>query len=214
MMIAASASLVYEGVMFNEVAGFFGYHSLFRVVAGFVLGSVFILWTKKVLDQHEDIKFGSIEGAGAQKMLLIVFVMTLHSLTEGIGIGVSFGGQTGSQLGQLISLSLALHNVPEGLAVALVLTSRGMPKIKTALWCVFTSLPQPLMAIPAYLFVERFLAILPAGLGFASGAMLYVAIFELFMEAAEDTSITVSAVTSVASFLVMIAAQELVKVVL
>ena len=74
-----------------STVGYYGYHSLFRVSAGFILGVVFILSTKKILDQYEDLKFGAIEGAGAQKILLIVFVMTLHSLTEGIGIGVSFG---------------------------------------------------------------------------------------------------------------------------
>ncbi|CAM9451038.1 unnamed protein product [Ectocarpus fasciculatus] len=211
MMIAASASLIWEGATFDEVSGFFGYHSLFRVVAGFAIGIGFILSTKSVLDRYEDLKFGSIEGAGAQKILLIVFVMTLHSMTEGIGIGVSFGGRSGAQLGQMISLSLALHNVPEGLAVALVLTSRGVPKIRTALWCIFTSLPQPLMAIPAFLFVERFLPILPAGLGFASGAMMYVAVFELLMEAIEDTSVLVASSSAVASFSVMVFAQELMK---
>ena len=136
----------------------------------------------------------------------------------------------------MISLSLALHNVPEGLAVALVLTSRGVPKIRSgnnpiryhriyilcliyllsftlaALWCIFTSIPQPLMAIPAFLFVERFLPVLPAGLGFASGAMLYVAIFELFCEAIEDTSLLTSGAVSVLAFTVMMFAQEIVKV--
>lgn len=47
-----------------------------------------------------------------------------------LGIGVSFGGSKGMQVGQFIALSLAVHNVPEGLAVGLVLTSRKVSTIR------------------------------------------------------------------------------------
>ena len=171
-----------------------------RTLLGMVLGVIFIVVTQKVLDQYEDLKVGSIEGASAQKMVLIIFVMTLHSLSEGIGIGVSFGGNSGMHLGQFISLSLALHNVPEGLAVALVLTSRGVSRLRSGLWAVFTSLPQPFMAIPAFLFVQQFLPFLPVGLGFASGAMAWVAIFGLFVDAWNDAGLAVTIPTGILAF--------------
>ena len=161
---------------------------LARTLFGFVCGILFIIATGKVLETREDLSVGSMVGASAQKMVLIMFVMTLHSLTEGIGIGVSFGGpgQSGLQLGQFISTSLAIHNIPEGLAVALVLFPMRISMLRTCLWAVFTSLPQPLMAMPAFLFVQEFQPLLPVGLGFASGAMAYVAVFELLREAVED----------------------------
>ena len=100
-------------------------------------------------------------GASAAKMILIIFVMTLHSLSEGIGIGVAFGASNWRELGKFISTSLAVHNIPEGLAVALVLFPMKMSKLRVALWAIFTSLPQPLMALPAYIFVKEFLPLPP-----------------------------------------------------
>ncbi len=107
------------------------YHSLCRTVFGYLLGIFFILLTKRLLDRYEDLKLEDVHGASAQRMVLIIFVMTLHSLSEGIGIGVSFGGASGMKLGHFISMSLAMHNVPEGLAVALVLTSRKVGTLRT-----------------------------------------------------------------------------------
>lgn len=218
MMIAASVSLAYEGTIHTPSEGLETIDNInnmlepiMRVLFGLLLGIAFIVSTKKILDNFEHLKLGDIEGVNAQKMVLIVFVMTLHSLTEGVGIGVSFGGKTGSQLGQFISLSLAVHNIPEGLAVALVLTSRKVSKIKSCLWAIFTSLPQPLMALPAFYFVEHFSPMLPVGLGFAAGAMAYVAVFELLVEATIDTSVMVTAIVSSIAFCGMIFIQSCVK---
>ena len=61
---------------------------------GILCGLIFVVLIKKFLEQFDNIKVANIQGAPAQKILLIILVMTVHSLTEGVGIGVSFGKST------------------------------------------------------------------------------------------------------------------------
>ncbi len=223
MMIAASYSLIIEGFTFNEIdenittsnndllTTFASISSPIRTIIGSILGLIFIISTKSFLEEHEDLKVAGLAGADARKVLLIIFVMTLHSFSEGIGIGVSFGGNNGSELGVFISASLAVHNVPEGLAVAIVLLPRNVSILTASLWCIITSLPQPLMAVPAFLFVNFFIPFLPVGLGFAGGAMAWVAVFELLMEAWEDmNSLVMTGVVSTVSLYIMLALQGII----
>jgi len=216
MMIAASYSLIQEGIFFDEAEDILGFPrfnglSLGGVSLGFSTGVAFILLVKQIMVYFGNPELEDIEVTSANKIFLIIFVMTLHSLTEGIGIGVSFGGASGLKLGQFISFSLAIHNIPEGLAVALVLTSRNVSTLRTAIWAIFTSMPQPIMAVPAFICVERFVPLLPTGLGFAAGAMFYVAVFELLTEAIEDTSVLATSIVGVISCAAMMMAQLALK---
>jgi len=83
-----------------------------------------------------------IKGADATKVVLVIGIMTLHSFGEGSGVGVSFAGSKGFSQGLLVTLAIAVHNIPEGLAVSMVLASRGVSPQKSMLWSVITSLPQ------------------------------------------------------------------------
>lgn len=118
MMIAASLGMIKEGIAEPDPASLEPILPHWAsVLVGFALGIVFVKMTQGFLEKHEDLRFGSMAGLDARRVLLIVAVMTLHSLTEGVGIGVAFGGANGNALGSFISAMLAIHNVPEGLAV-------------------------------------------------------------------------------------------------
>ena len=173
LMAAASATLVWEGARVSVV----------RTIAGVLAGLAFIALSRRAL-RGRDVHWGGLGGADAVKVLLIVAIMTLHSMTEGVGVGVSFGG--GETLGAYITAAIAIHNIPEGLAISLVMVPLGTPVWKAALWSIFSSLPQPLLAVPAFLLVEVFRPVLPLGLGFAAGAMGWMIVWELLPEAARE----------------------------
>lgn len=90
--------------------------------------------------------------------------------------------------GVLVTLAIGLHNVPEGLAVATVLSARGIPPRQALLWTLATALPQPLVALPSFLFVDTFSALLPVALGFAAGCMIWMVFAELLPDALADAS--------------------------
>lgn len=175
LMMGASIGLVWEAHLISDL----------KLSLGLVLGAVLIVVTRWSLpqDDHDGPANLGLEQAGFRKMLMIMAVMTAHSFAEGIGVGVSFGGRQG--FGELISSAIAIHNIPEGVAIALVMIPRGVSKLKAALWSIFSSLPQPLMAVPAFLFVLVFEPLLPIGLGLAAGAMVYMVFVELMPEAFE-----------------------------
>jgi zinc transporter ZupT len=154
LMLGASFGLVVEGTSFGRL----------ETVIGVAVGVLFILVTQHVLAGRE-VELADVRGAGAQRMLLIVIVMTVHSFAEGVAVGVSFGG----------GVTLA--------AISAVLRPRGATVAACAGWSIFSSLPQPLMAVPAFLFVDAFRAALPYGIGFAAGAMVFMVFVELLPEA-------------------------------
>lgn len=197
LMIAASYSLIIEGGGYGE----------WRTILGLLIGIVLILPAHRLLAQRNDFHVGELRGADARKAIMIVGIMTVHSAAEGVGVGVSFGG--GGELGTFVTAAIAAHNVPEGLAISLVLVPRGVGVVQAAGWSIFSSLPQPLLAVPAFVFVTAFQPLLSVGLGLAAGAMIWMAVGELLPDALDDASGEAVATALVLAVAAMLAFQVL-----
>lgn len=178
VMLAASFDLVHEGEPY----------SAWYTIFGVLLGGMFIKLSQEKLERWEGVRFEGLHGINAKRALLLVTVMGAHALGEGSGVGVSFCGDRGWAQGVLVTLAIGLHNVPEGLAVATTLVARGVRPRQALFWSVLTSLPQAIVAVPAFMFVSTFKALLPLALGFAGGCMVWMVFAELLPDALENAS--------------------------
>ena len=173
LMLSASYNLIFEGYREDEL----------MTLIGMISGVAFVILADKWMNRSFDLDVKDLVGAGSKKMLLFLGIMTIHSFAEGVSVGVSFANTL--EFGVFIAIAIAVHNIPEGLAISLVMIPKGTSPIKAVGWSIFSSLPQPLMAIPAFLFVDAFREYLPLGLGLAAGAMIWMVFAELIPEALE-----------------------------
>lgn len=176
LMLAASFSLIMEGY---DIARW-------MTLAGMTAGVVLVVLANRWLDNGTQVAITDLVGGKRKQMLMFLGIMTVHSFAEGVSVGVSFASTM--EFGVFIAIAIAVHNIPEGLAISLVMVPQGTSPLKAVWWSIFSSLPQPLMAIPAFLFVEVFREYLPFGLGFAAGAMIWMVFADLIPDALEKCS--------------------------
>lgn len=172
LMLGACFGLLVEG----SRAGWW------QTLVGANLGVVFVLLTARALEGKEP-EADDLAAADLRQMVLIMIVMTVHSAAEGVAVGASFAGSL--ELAATITIAIAVHNIPEGVAITAVVRPKGVSLPKAAGLSILSSVPQPLLAVPAFLFVDAFRPALPFALGFAAGAMVLMVMEELLPEAYE-----------------------------
>ena len=181
MMLSASVfSLAQEGIALKAKLPMAPY----EVIMGLLAGALFFWWTEQFVESQHFEKHHIAKGISKKGVLLFI-AMFIHSIPEGIAIGVGFA--TGNfHFGLIMAIAIGVHNIPEGIAVSLPLKKDGASTLKCAWASILTSLPQPIMAAPAALLGWFFEPVLCIGLGFAGGAMIYLVMAEMLPEAIEE----------------------------
>ena len=158
------------------------------VIIGMLAGALFFAWTAKVVEkQHWHL--GDWSESDSRKSILVIATMFVHSVPEGIAIGVGYA--TGEyKFGLLLAAAIAVHNIPEGTAVSLPLRARGASVWSCFWYATLTSVPQPLLAVPAFLLTSVFQPLVAPSLGFAGGAMIFLVMSELLPESLQSCSRT------------------------
>ncbi len=132
---------------------------------------------------HEHFRTGreGPQSASLRRVWLFIIAITIHNFPEGLAVGVGFG--SGGLAGGLpLAVGIGLQNVPEGLAVAVSLLGEGYGKWRAWAIAGLTGLVEPIGGLIGASIVTLAEPLLPWGLAFAAGAMLYVISHEIIPE--------------------------------
>ena len=172
MLAATSFSLLVPAI---EIGG------VWKTVFGIILGAVFLVCAERLTPHMHHV--AGIKGPPTElsKVWLFILAITIHNFPEGIAVGVGFGGgdiSTGTKL----AIGIGLQNMPEGLAVALPLMREESTRARAFLIALLTGLVEPVGGFLGISIVSLGEFILPYGLAFAGGAMLFVISEEIIPE--------------------------------
>lgn len=169
VMLAASAfSLVVPGLRAARALGYAPWAASAVVGAGIVLGALFLLAASRHAERSPRLAHHHAALRGAW---LFVAAIALHNLPEGLAIGVAMGGQADGA--RALVTGIAIQDVPEGLVVALALRAAGHGRGTAFGLGAASGLFEPLAALAGAAALSFSLALLPWGLAFAAGAMLF-----------------------------------------
>lgn len=185
VMLAATAfSLIVPGLAAAQGLGMGKWVAGGVVSAGLVVGVLTLLWFDRVMPHVHFDAAGQETRAGLaalpSRILLFVIAIALHNIPEGMAVGVAAGG--GAEGADGLATGIALQDVPEGLVVALALAGAGLSRGKAVLAGALTGLVEPVFAVLGAVAVGFSASLLPWGLAFAAGAMLFAVSHEIIPE--------------------------------
>ena len=179
VMVAASIwSLIIPSISMSENLGLFKFLPAFL---GLWTGLVFLFLCGKLVSK-----------ANGSKNLFYMSVV-LHNIPEGMAVGLAFAMSKDVSIGiagaVMLSLGMALQNIPEGAIISLPLENTGASKEKAFVLGSLSGIVEPVFACITIMFSGVFSCLLPFFLGFAAGAMIFVTITELIPEASDISGV-------------------------
>ncbi|PLS16449.1 ZIP family metal transporter [Bacillus sp. M6-12] len=178
-----------------------------QLVIGIFLGVLCLTLLESYIP-HMDLEHSKSGIQFDEKAMLIIAAITLHNIPEGLSVGVSYASSTGDT-GNLIAFAIGLQNAPEGLLVALFLINQKINKFKAFILATLTGTIEVVTSIMGFYLTSYVEFLVPYGLSFAAGAMLFIIYKELIPESHGDGNERTSTYAFIVGLLFMILLLEI-----
>jgi ZIP family zinc transporter len=152
------------------------------VITGLAVGGLMLALMDRALP-HEHFVKGAENLRGRDIARIWLFVIAIALHNLPEGLAVGVGyGQPEAGKADALALAVAVQNMPEGLVVAAALVAVGYSRVAAVLVALATGFVEPIGGLLGAAALAWSTALLPVALAFAGGAMLWVVSHEIIPE--------------------------------
>jgi len=176
-----AAGVMLAATFFGLISPAIRIGGIWKVAWGILLGTLFLIFMERVVPHMH--KVAGVKGPPSHlsKISLFILAMTLHNFPEGLSVGVGFA-QGNIAAGIILAIGIGMQNIVEGLATAVSLLRNKNEMVRAFLIASFTCVVEPIGGFLGISIVSLGKFLIPYGLAFAAGAMLFVTSGEIIPE--------------------------------
>lgn len=181
VLFGLAAGIMMAVVVLDLIPSALEQGSFRQAAAGFSIGVIIMLILDLILSQ---IYFPKAQGRNKAYFLKMGYLVATGIALHDLpeGIAIAAGYTAQKNLGIVIALAIGLHNIPEGMATATPLKIAGIRPLNILLLNIFVSLFTPVGAFIGLLLVKTSPHQIALLLAVAAGAMTFIVKSELLPE--------------------------------
>lgn len=176
-----AAGVMLSATFFGLILSAIKIGGIWKTSLGILLGMAFLIFMERVIPHIH--RVAGIKGppSSFNKLTLFILAMTIHNFPEGLSVGVGFAGGN-MRAGIILAIGIAVQNIIEGLATSVSLLRNKARVLRAFLIASFTCIVEPIGGFLGISIVTFAKFLIPYGLAFAAGAMLFVTSEEIIPE--------------------------------
>ena len=186
-VLSLASGLMTSIVCFELIPEALEISNIFNVIIGIVLGIALMIMCDLFVDNmfEKTNKFGKKDTLGCENSLLktgIIVSIGLAIHNFPEGLAIGSGFEASISLGYSLAIAIALHDIPEGISMAVPMKNGGIKAFKVILYVILSGITTGIGALFGALIGSISPIIIAICLSFAAGAMLYIVSGELIPE--------------------------------
>ncbi len=175
-ILSFASGLMMSIICFDLIPEALEISDISKVIMGIILGILIMIFCDLLVQKRFNIKNNSEKNRINNNLLKVGMVVSIGLAIHNFpeGLAIGAGFEASIKLGISLAIAICFHDIPEGISMAVPMKNGGMKKKKVILYVILSGITTGIGAFFGALVGSISKEVISICLSFAAGAMLYI----------------------------------------